>query len=262
MGNSVGRLLISGAALLILGAANRPEHRYGDTLLADAMQRFPAVTGLAITVVGKHGGPISIMEGDYSRAQVGPLSDAMGATIGTVAVATEPTGGSTADKVAAYLARRIYISDSLNEPDPIVAGARRAPFAQALINRTLDQFPKLVTLAMHVAPPRRSNIIIASSFGRIGKPADSDDLSVITTDTVLREVTNGGARLAVELPLTDRVGRTIGALSTSFETPVGSDPQAACRQAVQIRDALAQSIRSLHALLEQTGKHSTLPMQQ
>ena len=60
----------------------------------------------------------------------------------------------------------------------------------------------------------------------------------------LREVTDGGRRLAVELPLSDIVARPIGALSISFAIPPGSDPQAAYSRAIIIRDALAGSIAS------------------
>jgi hypothetical protein len=168
----------------------------------------------------------------------------MGHPIGTLTVVP----GSRATETAAWLSRRIYVAGNLAEPDPFVASARHAPRADALVEKMLGRFPDLVTLALHVAPPGGNNIIAASSFGRIGKPGDKDDRHVERDGVVLREVTDGATRLAVELPLLDRAGHSIGALSTSFSVPAGSDPQMRYVRAVAVRDALARLIPSRTAL--------------
>jgi iron complex outermembrane receptor protein len=232
------------AAALPLIAAALVGPRYGDTVLAAASHEAGGAK-LHIDARAKDGSAISVGPDVPGGTQV-PLADAMGNAIGTLTVAHGARQSPAA--VAAWLARRIYVADNLAEADPFVPGAARAPRAQALVDATLPRFPDLVTLALHVAPPGGENIIAASSFGRIGKAADKDDLHVERDGAVLREVTNGGKRLAVELPLNDRSGHAIGALSTSFAVPAGADPQSVYPRALLVRDAMARRIASRAAL--------------
>ncbi|MDB5708903.1 MAG: hypothetical protein JWL96_973 [Sphingomonas bacterium] len=232
-------LILAGVGLS-LGGAN-DAGRYGDRLLAEAAHRSGAA--LHIEARDKGGAPIAIGPAVTGGVTV-PLADAMGHAIGTLTAAP----GTHAAATAAWLSRRIYVAGNLAEPDPFIAGAVHAPRADALVEKMLARFPDLVTLALHVAPPGGGNIIAASSFGRIGKPGDSDDRHVEQDGAVLREVTDSGTRLAVELPLLDRTGHSIGALSTSFTVPAGSDPQMRYVRAVAVRDALARRIPSRAAL--------------
>ena len=148
--------------------------------------------------------------------------------------------------IASEISRRIYSSASLSEPAPFVAGAPLAPSAQALIEDAINRDPLLITLAFHVTPPwAQTNSIVASSFGRIGKVADADDERVMREGATLRELTNGGKRLAIELPLLDARGRVVGALSTSFRI----DPKADLDRSLNARlhsgiRWLARSLRS------------------
>lgn len=236
--------LMLAAVALPLSVAAQVGPRYGDTLLASA-SREAGGAKLHIEARAKNGSAI-IVGPDVPHGTSVPLADAMGNSIGTLTVA--PGARQSPAAVAAWLARRIYIADNLSEADPFVPGTARAPRAQALVDATLPHFPDLVTLALHVAPPGGANIIAASSFGRIGKAADKDDLHVERDGAVLREVTNGGKRLAVELPLNDRSGHSIGALSTSFTVPAGADPQSVYPRAVLVRDAMARQIVSRTSL--------------
>jgi hypothetical protein len=235
------------AAALLLGAgllSGPPATvgpRYGDTLLAEAAHNSGAA--LHIDARGKDGTPIAIGPVVTGGATV-PLADAMGNPIGTLTVAP----GARAATTAAWLSRRIYVAGNLVERDPFVAGAVRARRGEALVEAMLTRFPDVVTLALHVTPPGSDNMIVASSFGRIGKPGDSDDRHVEQDGAVLREVTDGGRRLAVELPLLDRAGHIIGALSTSFAVPPESDPQDRYARALAVRDALAHHIPTRAAL--------------
>lgn len=233
-------------ALILVGAGFAPGAAnggplYGDTLLARAAHRSGGA--LHIDAQSKDGASISIGPAVTGGVAV-PLTDAMGHPIGTLTAAS----GDRASATAAWLSRRIYVAGNLVEPDPFVAGAVRAPHADALVEKMLASFPDLVTLAFHVAPPGGGNIIVASNFGRIGKPGDSDDQHVEQDGAVLREVTDGGRRLAVELPLLNRTGRVIGALSTSFAVPAGTDPQTRYARAVEVRDVLARHIPTRAAL--------------
>ncbi|MDH7974463.1 hypothetical protein QH494_19920 [Sphingomonas sp. AR_OL41] len=234
--------VLFGVGLLLL-AAGTAGPRYGDTLLAEAARHVDGA--LRIEAHGKDGVAIVVGPAVVGGVVV-PLSDAMGNAIGTLTAAGPARQRAAA--TAAWLSRRIYIAGNLAEPDPFVAGAVRAPRAQALVEAMLDRFPELVSLALHVAPPGGGNAIIASNFGRIGKAGDSDDLQVEQDGIVLREVTDGGRRLAVELPLLDRGGRPIGALSISFAVPLGSQPQSALPRALIVRNTLARRIASREAL--------------
>lgn len=243
------RTLLAAVATLAL-AAPAFASTYGDTLIAQTEQRHRALASVAIDAIGK-AGPIQLAAGKPAKVTVTrPLADAMGNSIGSVRLTfRRAADASSAPAIAAEMGRRIYVVDNLVEKDPFVDGAARAPFAQQLVDRTIDANPDLVTLAMHVTPPGQpTNIIIASNFGRIGKAGDKDDLHVINDQAVLKEVTNGGKRLAVSLPMHDLNGAVIGALSTSFTMAPGQDPAQVEARAVAVRDALAAATPSVAVL--------------
>lgn len=243
------RTLLAAAASLGLSAPALAV-TYGDTLIAQIEARHKALASITIEAVGKNG-PIRLAAGKSGRVAVTqPLVDAMHNSIGSVRFTFRDAAQAlAAPAIAAEMGRRIYVAENLSEADPFEVGAARAPFAQKLVDRTIDANPDLVTLAMHVTPPgQAANIIIASNFGRIGKAADQDDKHVITDHAVLREMTDRGKRLAVSLPLHDQAGAVIGSLSTSFSMRPGEDQSEAEARAVAVRDALAAAIPSLAIL--------------
>jgi hypothetical protein len=124
-------------------------------------------------------------------------------------------------------------------------------YAQELVDRTVAAHPDLLVAVMHVTPPNaRENVIIASNIGRIGKPADEDDLRVIQTGKPNVEVSHGGERFEVELPLRDASGSTIGALGLVWPYRNGQDRSGFEPKANAIRDALARRILTLGNLME------------
>lgn len=176
------------------------------------------------------------------------IADGLGERIGTLTLgsarAVEPR---LAAQIANDISRHVYAKTILGEADPFTQGAFHSAVGAKLIEQELGRERGLVTIAFHVALPGKANQIIASNFGRIGKAADADDQRVIATSAILEEVTNGGKRLAVELPLLDSSGRTIGALSTSFT--IGSDGRAgAYRSALRVQRDVARSVRRLESL--------------
>ena len=73
-------------------------------------------------------------------------------------------------------------------------------YAQELVDRTVEKYPDVLVLAMHVTPPKHTgNIIIASNIDRIGKAADEDDLRVIRSGTPNLAVNKAGDRFEAEL---------------------------------------------------------------
>jgi hypothetical protein len=124
-------------------------------------------------------------------------------------------------------------------------------YAQELVDRTVAQHPDLRAVVMHVKPPKATaNGIIASSIGRIGKPADADDLQVIATGTTRVEMDRGNKRIEVELALRDVGGETVGALGLVWRYPVGGNHAEFERTANAIRDSLARRILGVANLME------------
>ena len=236
---------------LIVGAVGTSAS-YGETLLDAAHRRHPEITAAQIDLINRQGLPTTLdrrWNSQSRSSQERTLLDANGNAIGTVVLHTRCAQFTNADEIESELARRIYSPESLTDPDPFVAGATRAPIAQAMIDDALDHDPTIITLAFHVTPPgRTTNSIVASSFGRIGKAADSDDARVIAKGATVREITNNGRRVAVELPLLDSRRHIIGALSTSFRLETGSTGDQVDMRAAALRDALARRTPSLKAL--------------
>ncbi|MGU7770324.1 hypothetical protein ACV229_09085 [Burkholderia sp. MR1-5-21] len=125
-----------------------------------------------------------------------------------------------------------------------------APYAQQLVDTTLSAHPELTILALHVTPPAAGdNVIIASNIGRIGKPADADDLAVLDSGQPRVEVTKTGD-LSVELPMRDAGGKTIGVIGSTFRYAPGIDRAVIVHRAEQVRDELAGRTPSLAALFQ------------
>lgn len=237
-------LRVAAAVLVSTAALPAGAQTYGDTLAAAIAAAHPDVTAIDIRATGRDGKAIRISWGRPSgTSSSAPLDDAAGEPIGTITI----TGRRLVDvrPFARTISRRIYVVGNLAEPDPFVAGAERSPRGQALVDAAIDANSDLITLAMHVALPGTENRIIASNFGRIGKAADKDDADVVANGTFRREVTNGGRRLAVELPMLDAHLRVIGALSTSFSMRGPGAEAHALTRAIAVRDALARRIPAL-----------------
>jgi hypothetical protein len=124
-------------------------------------------------------------------------------------------------------------------------------YAQMLVNQTVQKYPDLRVVAIHVTPPGESdNVIIASNIGRIGKRADAEDLHVLKTGETLAKVNKNGDRFEVELPLNDASGNPIGALAIVFPYKVGDKASDFKTRASQIRDELAREIPGVAKLME------------
>jgi hypothetical protein len=124
-------------------------------------------------------------------------------------------------------------------------------YAQELVDRTVAQHPDLRAVVMHVTPPNAAdNVIVASSIGRIGKPADADDREVLATGKTRIEMDRGNKRIEVELALRDVGGDTVGALGLVWRYPVGGNHAEFERTANAIRDALARRILNVANLME------------
>jgi hypothetical protein len=163
------------------------------------------------------------------------------------------TTRSAAPAVAAtHLAKAAWIA--LLAMTPFAAAHGQVPvkiYAQELVDRIVTQQPDLRAVVMHVTPPKSAtNVIIASNIGRIGKPADDDDLGVIATGKTRVSMDRGNKRIEVELALRDVGGETVGTLALAWRYPVGGNNKEFERSAQTIRDALARRILNVGNLME------------
>jgi hypothetical protein len=130
--------------------------------------------------------------------------------------------------------------------------------AQKLVDKALKDHPEVLVLCLHVTPPGGSdNVIIASRFAtpeggrevqRIGKKADDDDMRVVQTGKPNLEVNATGDRFEVEMPLLDKSGKTIGAISTVFPYKKGDNESSLQRRGEIIRDEFRKEIPSMRNL--------------
>ena len=124
-------------------------------------------------------------------------------------------------------------------------------YAQKLLQETLAKHPEVVIMAFHVTPPQsKTNVIIASNIGRIGKAADDDDLRVIQTEKSNLEVNSTGIHFEDECVLRDKSGHNIGAVGIVFNYKKGDDKAKLAAAAEAIRDEMSQSIPSRDQLFE------------
>ncbi|WP_233151870.1 hypothetical protein [Pelomonas sp. KK5] len=124
-------------------------------------------------------------------------------------------------------------------------------YAQELVDRTVAQHPDLRAVVMHVTPPKSAtNVIIASSIGRIGKPADANDMEVMTTGRTRVSMDPGNKRIEVDLALRDVGGEIVGVLALVWRYPVGGNHAEFERSANVIRDAMAKRILNVATLMD------------
>ena len=187
-----------------------------------------------------------------------PLEDMIGTTVGALSVVfpyrpgeDRAALGRQAFAIRDALRRHILTLKNLFDPYPFVADPPPDDtLAQKLVDETLDAHPHLLVIGIHVTPPGATrNVIVASNFGRIGKPADGDDMSVVTSGKPKLELNADGKRYEVELWLLDRAGKSVGAVSFVFPYRKGENPQVLLRRAEHLRDALRARIPSRAALL-------------
>ena len=124
-------------------------------------------------------------------------------------------------------------------------------YGQHLVDRALALNPGVLVLALHVTPPKASeNVIVASNIGRIGKPADEDDVAVIKTGKSKHEVNAAGDRFEVEETLNDVSGVTVGAIGVVFPYTMGQDTHREQQVAADIQAFFQRHVMSEANLLD------------
>lgn len=262
-----------------------PKHPYAQHLVDQALKAHPQVVIMAMHVtppgakenviiasnIGRIGKPadaddLRVIQTGQPNLEVNktgdkfeveaPLKDVGGETIGALGVVFPYHAGddkkareTEALAIRDQLARRIAHAGNLVDPWPYDPKVSDRTEAQALVDATLKRHPEILILAIHSTPPgSKVNMISGSNIGRIGKPADEDDLRVIEKGAINREINETGKRFEAELPLNDRHGKRIGALGVVFAYHPGEDKEALVARAEKIRDEMAAKITSPAAL--------------
>ncbi len=185
-----------------------------------------------------------------------PLKDVTNDTVGALSIVYPYTAGDDkatllkkAEAVRDQLQRRISNAANLTQPYQFDPDIPTRTYAQQLVDQTITAHPKLLVLMLHVMPPgKHANVVVASNIGRIGKPADADDMRAVDTGVPNLEV--NGNRFEVETRLLDTSGKTIGAVGIVFPYKPGDDKEALKRKAFAIRDELRAKIPSLAKLMQ------------
>jgi hypothetical protein len=243
--------------VVILALHATPPNNPDDVIIASNIGRIGKKADEDDLNVIKTGAPkLEFNEtGDRYEVEL-PLHDLSGTTLGAVGVVFDykkgdDTAPHQAEAIAIRdaLAKRISNPANLVEPYPFDPQRPAGAYAQRLVDQTLAAHPGLIILAFHITPPGSpDNVIIASNIGRIGKKADDDDLRVVNTGSVNKEVNEAGNRFEAELPLLNAGGHRIGAVSCVFAYESGADKEALYRRAVKIRDGLRPQIKSVAQL--------------
>jgi hypothetical protein len=156
-----------------------------------------------------------------------------------------------AETIRDDVARRISHVANLLEPAQFDTAVPTHTYAQALVDRALARHPHVVILALHAQPPQvKSNVIVASNIGRIGKKADEDDMHVINTGESKLELNETGDRYEVEQTLLDVSGSVIGAVGVVFPYKKGQDTAPLQKEAAQVREEISRRISNVGNLVQ------------
>jgi hypothetical protein len=246
--------------LLIIAMHVTPPKATENIIIASNIGRIGKVgdeDDMRIINTGKTNLEVSEDGGRFEVALV--LQDISGQTIGALGLVYPYHPGvdklalqRKSERIQSELRRHILNTANLMEPylfDPLFTTTNHA---QKILDRTYAKYPDLLSLAMHVSPPKATNYpILASTFGRQGKPADADDLNVINGGKTVAQLNSGAPnRLGAAMPLHDAAGKLIGSLNMILPYRQGDDSAKLTARAERIRDEIQQQIASVDELVK------------
>ncbi len=187
-----------------------------------------------------------------------PLHDASRTTIGALGLvwkyhAGEPKSAleRRATKIRDDLARHILDTASLLDKYPFVPAATTKTHAQKLVDEALARHADVTVIALRGPVKGEDGILLlGSTFGRHGKPADADDLKVFQSEEPASGPRGGGKRFGVDVQLRDAGGRLVGTMNVGYPYRAGDDTKALLAHALALRDEIQKRIASADALAE------------
>lgn len=126
----------------------------------------------------------------------------------------------------------------------------KEPLAALLVRKTLEKYPRLLGLKIYAAtgPKADLHVVASSRKQEIGQPAGA-----VEKDTVARDVVycgRGKAQTVVTMPLHDRNGEPIAAVSVFLRPFPGQTEQAALARARPIVKEMESRVRSAGDLVQ------------
>ena len=260
---------------------------YGSHLLSEAARKHPDILALQMNIapasdvgqfvvlsstehasgtpdphaieVSHTGVPFAAVDPATHRSTVDvPLLDVVGTRLGTLVITFAAHAGQDQTKLIAAaeiireeLRRRTIEQSNLLDPFPYDPSLTNRTYGQHLVDTALAQNPEVLVLGLHAQPPTfPDSIIVASSFGRIGKKDDEGDLKTVRTSQPATAVTPAGNRFNLGLPLKDMLGKTIGLLTIAFPYKAGDDRDHLLALATQLRDDIGRRLLDAASLVE------------
>ena len=217
----------------------------------------PAEAADLEVIAGGH--PRVVAANAHDRIEIElPLHDAAGQTIGALDLVWLCPAGcnrnafeKNAAAVRDALARRILNLANLFEPFPYVPSATTRSRAQTLIEDAIRRHPDVTVLALRAKlPPGNELVLLGSTFGRHGKPADADDMKVLDAPAPITGLYSNGKRFGVDLPVRDRSGAAVGTMNVGYAYRDGEDKKALEAKAVALRDEIQARIGDASTLGE------------
>lgn len=254
----VDNALMQNPDVLVLGIHAQPPGSPESVIIASSFGRIGKKDDEGDLRIVRSSQPAMAVTPAGNRFNIGlPLRDMLGQTIGLLTVAFPYTKGDNHDHLlmlATQLRNNISLhvldTASLVEPYPYSPRYSSYTHAEDILEETLANHPHLLGLAMHVTPPGDTrNVIIASTFGRVGKESDDSDLQMMRSNKPNLAVWSAGHRYSGQVILHDRSGHAIGSLLLIFPYKVGDDQADLLHQAESIESELATKTSSIRALL-------------
>lgn len=262
----VNRTLKAHPHVLVMAMHVTPPKKHQNVIIASNIGRIGKVADaddLRVIQTGKPNLEVN-KKGDRFEVEM-PLLDVTGDTVGAVSVVYPYKAGddkfaleTRAQNIRDQLKRRISNQGNLTQAYRFDTSVPVDTYAQQLVDQSMAAHPGLLILMMHVVPPGgTTNLVVASSIGRLGKKADDDDMRAIRTGIPNLEV--NGNRFEVETRLLDKAGQTIGAVGIVFPYAPGDDKAALERRGMAIRDELRARIPSIAGLMRTVANVNAMP---
>lgn len=255
----VDRMIEKYPDVLVMAMHVTPPKQAGNVIVASNIGRIGKAADADDLRVIRTGRPnLEVNKnGDRFEAEL-VMRDANARSIGALGVVFAYKAGDDktalqrrAETIRDDLAKKISHAANLLEPAQFDTAVPTQTYAQALVDRALARHPHVVILALHAQPPQvKSNVIVASNIGRIGKPADEDDMHVITSGEPKLELNETGDRYEVEQTLLDVSGSVIGAVGVVFPYKKGQDTAPLQKEAAQVRDEISRRISNVGNLMQ------------
>ena len=182
-----------------------------------------------------------------------PLHDLAGLSVGTLALTWADRDSRAAlekksTQIRDGLARHILNAANLLDPFPYVATATTRSRAQTLIDETVRRHPEVTVLALRLkVPPKNELVVVGSTFGRHGKPADGDDMKVLDAPAPIPGLYSNNKRFGVDLAVKDAKGAAIGTMNVGYAYSGSEDKNALEAKAVALRDEVQTRLAAIPA---------------